>query len=261
MKSFNRSKKVIFTELDKQILKETEINESGPGTILKDFNSLLNYLKFNKVEATKSNSFFALKHLNPINEQLSNPLRIGLDRPQQRSLPNISGLYLLLRTLGIVKLCPSGKKLFFQLNELVLYLWKNLNNTERYFTLLEGWLLKSNPSGLLNEFRPRSGLLLSTCSRFWEDIPKRGLNAAMENNFEESIKNIPGSYNIALLDMFGLLDIVYGNPKPGKGWTILTIKRNPLGDAIFNYLNYKILGTEDSFEFLIDYEMNIIIIR
>ena len=256
MNSKKHSKNIVFTELDKQTLKEIVISESTPGTILKDVNSLLEYIESNKIEATKSKSLFSLKHLNPINERLSNPLKIGLNRPQQRSFPNIGGLYLLLRTIGIVQLHPLHNKEIFHLNEQILHLWNDLNDTERYFTLLESWFLKSNPQQLLDELRPFYGSLLATCFKFWEEIPKRGLKVEGNEGLEERLQYFPGLYNIALLELFGLLEIIHGEPEPGKGWRILKIKRNAFGDAIFRYLNYKVLSLENYFEFFIDYEMN-----
>ena len=250
------SKSITFTESDKQILKEIVISESTPGTILKDFNSLLDYIKSNKIEATKYKSQFSLKHLKPINERLSNPLKTGLNRPQPKSFPNISGLFLLSRTIGIVQLQPLHNKEIFYLNEQILHLWNELNDTERYFTLLESWLLKSNPKQLLGEYSPYYGSLLVTCFKFWEKIPKSGLKVDGNEKVEERLKFFPGLYNIALLELFGLIEIIHSKPKPGKGWRILKIRRNAFGDAIFKYLSQKILSLENYLEFFIDYEKN-----
>ena len=115
MNSKKLSKPLVFTDFDSQILRETVISENAPGTILKDFGFLLDYIGSNKIEATKSQSHFSMKHLNSINERFVAPLKIGLNRPQQKAFPNISGLYLLLRTMGIIKLQLSHKKEIFQL--------------------------------------------------------------------------------------------------------------------------------------------------
>ncbi len=256
MNSKKHSKPIVFTEFDSQILKEAVISENTPGTILNDFDFLLDYIKSNKIEATKSRSHFSMKHLKPINERLAAPLKIGLNRPQQKAFPNISGLYLLLRTMGIVKLHPSHQKEIFQLNEPIFQSWNELNNTERYFTLLESWLLRSNPRELLDERRPFYGSLLATCFKFWQDIPKYGLKVERNEQVEEMLKYIPGLYNIALLELFGFIEIIHGKPKSGKGWRILNRKRNTYGDAIFKYLNHKVLSSKEHLYFLIDFEVN-----
>jgi hypothetical protein len=248
------SKSLAFTESDSQILNETVISENAPGTILKDFNCLLDYIGSNTLEATKSKSYFSMKHLNSINERLAAPLKIALNRPQQKAFVNINGLYLLLRTMGIVKIHPSHKKEIFQLNEPIFNSWKGLNNTERYFTLLESWLLRSNPRELLGSYH--SGLLLKACFEFWEEIPKNGLKVEGNDQSEEMLKYIPGFYNIALMELFGFIEIIHGAPKPGKGWRILKIKRNTYGDAIFKYLGHKVLSSEEHLYFLIDFEIN-----
>jgi len=249
------SKNIDFLESDKHILKQIEINENGPGTILKDFNCLLDYIKSNKIEATKSNSHFSMKHLIPLNEKLSIPIKIGLNRPLQKSFPNIGGLYLLLRTIGIVRLHPLNTKKIIQLNEPILCSWNGLNNTERYFTLLESWFLRSRPKELLNEDRPFYGSLLATCFEFWHKIPKNGLKVENNRELEEDFKYFPGLYNIALLELFGFVEIIHGKPEPGKGWRILKIKRKTFGDAIFKYLNHKVLSSEGYIELIIDYEI------
>jgi hypothetical protein len=87
---------MMFTELDKQVLTEQLISDTSPGTIVKDFNVLLDYVKTHEIEATKSNFHLAMKHLTPINALLSNPEKISVDRPQQKHFPNIGGLFLLL---------------------------------------------------------------------------------------------------------------------------------------------------------------------
>lgn len=142
------------------------------------------------------------------------------------------------------------------MNEPVLCLWNDLNNTERYFTLLETWFLRSNPRELLDEYNPFYGSLLVTCLKFWQKITKKGLQVEGNEGLEERLRYCPGLYNIALLELFGLIEIIHGEPKPGKGWRILKINRNTFGDAIFKYLNHQVLSSEDYIESLIDYEIN-----
>lgn len=248
------SKSLVFTDFDSQILRKTVISENAPGAILKDFGCLLDFIESNKIEATKSKSYFSMKHLHSINERLSAPLKIGLNRPQQKAFANINGLYLLLRTMGIVKFHPTQKKDIFQLYEPIFQSWNELNNTERYFTLLESWLLRSNPRELLGAYP--SVLLLKTCFEFWQEIPKNGLKVDGNDRAEEMIKYIPGFYNIALMELFGFIEIFHGDPKPGKGWRILKIKRKSFGDAIFKYLNQAVLSFNEHLYLIIDYEIN-----
>jgi len=80
--------------------------------------------------------------LGEINDLLSHPVQLQLKRPEQKSYPHIQGLYLLLRASGLA--CIEGKdgKLFLSVDEKAYQVWESLNPTERYFALLETWLLR-----------------------------------------------------------------------------------------------------------------------
>jgi len=89
-------------------------------TILKDFNFLIEYIQNNTLEATKKEKHFARKHLAPINEILTNPIDVLSKAPVQKSYANITGLYLLLSTLGIIRFVQNRQKYHFTINERVL---------------------------------------------------------------------------------------------------------------------------------------------
>jgi hypothetical protein len=241
-----RSKKK-FTEYDAQILRNVVINREKPGTILKDLNSLVEYIQTRKITITKSTNYFSLKYLEPINEILSNPIKIKLKRPQKKSFPNIMGLFLLLRSIGLLKFQQINDKKYVQIDNTVLNLWSNLNNTEAYFTLLEAWLIRTDPKDLLDEFSSLYGILLTTCFEFWTQIPQNGLKVEKEK--AESFKYFPGLYNISLLELFGLIDLLHGEPETGKGWKIDKIKRNEFGDAFFRYMYESLINAKDYYHF------------
>ena len=83
--------------------------------------------------------------LEEINASMSYPLRHRLKRPRMRSFPHIDGLFLLSRVTGIVVVKTDGKKRAIRVDRATLGSWKRLNPTERYFTLLEAWLLRGGP--------------------------------------------------------------------------------------------------------------------
>lgn len=252
MSLLNHPKEIFFTEVDKQILKNQVIDENNPGSILQDFKFLLDYINSNTVDATKANYHIAMKHLVPINEKLIHPIKLKLNRPQQKSFPNISGLYLLLCSIGIIRFIYSEKKHIMTLDETILELWNNLNPTEQYFTLLESWLLRSQPKEILGEYSPFGRLLLRTYLDFWKSVPKKGLQNERNRDIEDHIKYVPGLYNIALLELFGILSIQQSETKTGKGWRILEIKRTDFGNAISKYL-YQL---DKNIDYLWQYEYN-----
>ena len=88
----------------KQVLKKTTITESGPGTILKDFEALLNYLRKQELPVAGTHRL-PRTVLGEINGLLTRPIQLRLNRPEQKSYPHIQGLYLLLRASGLAHVC------------------------------------------------------------------------------------------------------------------------------------------------------------
>ena len=237
-----RISKKNITEDDAHILQETSINLHYPGTILKDMKVMIDLLQSQDIELTKSTSYFPLKYLPFINEKLSTPIRIDLKRPNKKSFPNIMGLYLLLRTIGLLQIRQTDNKKYAQIDQQVLNFWSKLNTTEAYFTLFESWLVRANPKSVLDEYHSPYELLLTSCFDFWTGIPKQGLK--INKDQFETLKYIPDLYNVSLLEQFGLIDVVHGEPEKGKGWKIEKIKRNEYGDAIFRHLYEKLIDTK-----------------
>ena len=67
-----------------------------------------------------------------------------MNRPQQKSYPHINGLYLLVRALGLTCIEEMSRKPLLVVDDAVYRVWKGLNPTERYCTLLETWLLRGH---------------------------------------------------------------------------------------------------------------------
>ena len=252
MLSSTQIKNLSFREADKQLLEKQIVDENNPGSILRDFKCLIDYIKSNTVEATKTNYQFSLKHLAPINERLTHPIKLKLSRPQNKSFPNICGLYLILRSTGIVNIGFSGKKPIITIDETILRLWNSLNPTERYFTLLESWLIRGQPKEILAEHNPLYRKLFHTCYDFWKRIPAKGLKIEGNEEIDGYIAYLIGYYNISLLELFGFLEIQYGEPETGKGWRVLKVKRLAFGDAVFRC----VFQIERESEHFFDYEDN-----
>ncbi|MFO1432147.1 MAG: hypothetical protein U1F76_18715 [Candidatus Competibacteraceae bacterium] len=119
------------------ILRAQTITEDSPGTILKDFDILLDFIGPEGIETSGTYHFLPMKLLPDLNAHLSKPIQIDLKRPQQKSYPHIHGFYLLLRASGLAGIQQRGKKSYLLLDEPGLASWHSLNPTERYFTLFE----------------------------------------------------------------------------------------------------------------------------
>jgi hypothetical protein len=222
-----------ITEEQQQLLEQIPIDENTPGTILRDFQTLLDFLQPNGTTVSGVHNLFPLKSLPEINSRLSHPIDTNLKRPQQKSYPYINGLYLLVRASGLSQVKHVGKKATLVLDEALLQSWTKLNPTERYFTLLEAWMIGGNEE-ILGERYDSIGNLMK-CLQFWPRIPDKGLKITKYTDQNE-FSYLPGIHNIALLHLFGFLSVRSGKPEAGKGWRITHLQRLPFGDAMLRLL-------------------------
>jgi hypothetical protein len=218
-----------------QILRDQVIDENGPGTILKDFEIILDFIGSDGVMVSASTNQLPLKVLGELNSRLTNPLEIDLKRPRQKSYPNIHGLYLILRASGLCVVQGSGNKSRLVIENGVLDSWKALNPTERYFNLLETWMIRGVPE-IIGETNLIAGAWIPECERFFERIPQKGLKIAGTKNEEIYIAYSIGLYGLALLNLFGFISLEQLKPEKGKGWRIAGIHRTAFGDALLQLL-------------------------
>jgi len=220
---------VELTAADKKLLQDTTIGLDGPGTILADFEAVLNYVVEKRPFLTKSH-LLSLKELEPLNQLLRQPVRHGLTRPMQKSLPPLNGLFLLLRASGITAVATTRKKARLVANEPVLASWHALNPTEKYFMLLESWLLRG--SGEIVGERYSSNMSMMQWVHFFAGVPAGGVRAANDSDIIDRFRYWPGLHNLALMDLFGFAQIEQGRPVAREGWPIKTVKTTPLGWAM-----------------------------
>jgi len=217
----------------RRVLKETTIADSGPGTILKDLEILLDYLRKQELPVAGTHRL-PRTVLGEINGLLSHPIQLRLKRPEQKSYPHIQGLYLLLRASGLA--CIEGKdgKLFLSVDDKAYQVWESLNPTERYCALLESWLLRGREE-IVGE---RGGGLFSVPNilrgvmDLFRRVPEKGLRVAGEKNAQYLLRYVPGWHNLGLMELFGLISIKPGSPIEGQGWQIERIDRTAFGDAL-----------------------------
>jgi hypothetical protein len=238
-----------------QILREQVIDEHGPGTILRDFEILLAFAAGEAPKVSKTNNLLPLKALVPLNDRLTNPLKVDLKRPQQKSYPHINGLYLLLRSSGIGYIEGTGTKLHLAVDDAVLQSWQSLNPTEKYCTLLETWIMRSSPEAI-GEYRGRWDSPIFSWKSFFGRFSGTAMKIAGDKNNEQRLSYAPGLYILALLELFGFVTIKHGKPDSGKGWKILSIHKTPFGEAMLHLLLTPKADVEvdDILEMLLKYE-------
>ncbi len=222
---------VPLSETDITVLEDQTITTTEPGALLQDFQTVIDYIGVNGIATNGKRHQFPLKILADLNQRLSNPIKIALKRPQQKSYPYIHGLYLLLRATGILNVVAQGKQHRLVLNNTLLHSWQLLNPTERYGTLLEAWLIRSHEDMLSVE---RSGLLNEgiRCLQAWSALAAKKRHTYQDYKDQEQLSYWLGLHNLALMDLFGLIKITAGSPKPGKGWRITKVETLPLGKAL-----------------------------
>lgn len=225
-----------------QTLLEQTINEDGPGSVLRDFETLMDFVGERELKVSGLHQLLPMSALAELNTRLSKPFHIHLRRPQQKSYPHINGLYLLLRASGLSLIEVEGKQPLITLDREALASWRRLNPTERYFTLLEAWLLRG-VGEIIGDDRDPLGPLYK-CSTFMESLPAAGLKIAGDRQAEQiTIPYHVGTYNLALLEMFGCVSVEEEWPEAGKGWVVTRVRRTPFGEALFKLLSQHQLAT------------------
>ena len=163
-----------LSEKNQQVLRNQIIDDNGPGTILRDFKTLLEFIGQDGVSVSGKHNLFSFKLLPQLNEQMTRPIELDLKRPLQKSYPYLNGLYLLLRAAGFGMLEGSGSRQKMILDKAVLQSWKALNSIERYLTLFETWMIKGDPE-IIGE---RGGLVdtpFVKWAQFFKRIPGKEL--------------------------------------------------------------------------------------
>jgi hypothetical protein len=237
------------TPEEKHLLTSQTIDDNGPGTILRDFETLLDFIGSEGIAVSKTNHLLPMKALEQLNARLARPIELGLKRPLQRSYPHISALYLLLRATGLGRVEGAGNKPRVVLDDEVLVSWRQLNPTERFCTLLETWLLRVDLK-ILGERGFHSRRPMGEWRNFFQKIPAQGLRIAGDRHEETMIPYTPGLVNLAMFELFALVTVQHGKPQAGQGWCINRVQRTPWGEALLRVLAEHLL----SFEFLVRYD-------
>lgn len=211
------------------LLQEQEITATNLGTILTDFQTLLDFIGEPGIAVSGKRNLIPMKLLAELNQQLTEPIQTNLQRPQQKSYPTINGLYLLLRATGLGKIVQQGKKMKLILDSEMLHQWSSMNPTERYLNLLEAWLLVANEEMLGERFSNMNEGF--KCLQYWSRIPSKGQKFP-DYQMQQNLRYYPEFHNLALMKLFGLVEAPYGKPQKDKGWRVKSVKQTAWGKAL-----------------------------
>ena len=214
-----------------KVLLEQSIDENQAAVIVRDFGIFLNFIAANDLEASGVNELLPIKSLPELNALLAKPLDLALQRPVQKSFANINGLFMLGRASGLLTLRRGEKKARFAVDSEALKNWQNLNQIERYFTLVETWIVRSS-TDLVGERSHLFNSPLYSLKRLFDDLRSEGANVKDNKFFQDSGFRLYGAHNIALAEMFGWLEIKHGAGETGKSWAIEKIEITNFGAAM-----------------------------
>ena len=244
---FWREQRLKWTEEHRRTLRALEVSEEGPGTMLRDFQMLLSFVRERELPVSKTYELLPLKVLPEINARLVQPIDLGLKRPQLKSYPHIQGLYLLLRASGLGRIDGTPSRPVLVIDGSVYDSWTSLNPAERYFTLLETWLLRGQPE-IVGERASGFhfiGNYFWECASLLQAAEGEGLAVGEDDRAQWYYRYRPGLYGVALLELFGFLSVAHGRTQEGEGWQIDHVTSTPLGMAVFALLGREVFSGFD----------------
>jgi hypothetical protein len=240
-------KQPTFTKEHEDLLRAQVIDADRPGPILHDFQTVLDFLAPAGVKAAGKYNLLPLDVIKELDQKLARPLRLDLNmkRPQLRSHPYLQGLHLLLRATGLTRVEGRGDKARLVIDPTVLGVWNQLNPTERYFSLLEAWLVVGQPEMIGEYGRWGEGYLMA-CVSAWNSVPARGIKFDLTRPQDAHLGYLSrGFLHVALMDLFGVMEVKFPD-SPVQPWCPAAVKHRPFGDALFSLL-WRETAAEDKF--------------
>ncbi len=199
-----------------RVLEAMNFDQQPPGTVLRDFETLLGLLGDSGLPLTPAHRF-TMQALETINRNLVRPLDLRLQRAAQQSYPHINGLYLLLRASGLSLVDVQSRKPRLRLDERVLDSWRSLNAAERYFTLLKAWWGRASGEIIGERGFLAQDIVLKLVPVI-EELAAKGTLTVENPQEADRFRYYPGLYNLALLELFGMVEIRARPPAKGQGW-------------------------------------------
>jgi len=234
-----KKKKATLTPDQIQCLKNQTFSDNEPGTLLKDFSSLLDFIGHGGIPVSRKNHLMAIKLLPQLNLLMSHPLDVKLKRPQQKSFPHINGLYLLLRASGLTQIAFEKKEAKLMLDNKVFADWKLLNPTERYFALFHGWWLRGSAEIIGESSRDYYNGLYDSLNFFLNTLGD-GFSVKEKPHDFDYFRYSPGFHNMALMELFGFIRIEQDATLSAENWPIVNITPTAWGHALLNHFsNYR----------------------
>jgi hypothetical protein len=222
-----------FTSHHKKLLDRQDITDDEPGPLLRDVETLLDAVQEGGVPVSKSRHALSGSVLRDLNERMTYSLDTAYKRIGQSAFPTLGGLNLLLRATGLTRPTKDGAQHRLVANEEMVASWRALNPTERYVALLEAWINRASEREI---FDGSGGLfegqnLQKALTLISGDWPI-GLDEELSDSEREELKHRPGEMHLALMWLFGLVDLEEQGTMAGEPWQVQRITVRPFGKAL-----------------------------
>ena len=227
-----RARTTGLTAKEEELLRAVRIDDSQPGPVLRDFETLLSFLGDDGCPIVQRNQTIVTPSLVALNELLTYRTPDDLKRPQQRSFPYIQGLYLVLRASGIGRIEGTGSRGRLVVDARLVDSWRGLNLTERYLNLLEAWLVHAHSALLGRPTLVRRPFFLESNALF-ESIPTTGAVFGRPVYPDHILPLVSDDCHFALLELFGLFALQRAEPGDRGSWLLTGIRRPPFASALF----------------------------
>jgi Plasmid pRiA4b ORF-3-like protein len=228
-----------LTTEQEQLLRQQAIDDRHPGPILHDFQAVLDFVGLAGVPAAGAKNLLPIREMAELDSRLSHPFPSVFQKQRQsvQYHPYLQGLNLLLRATGLVRVDGLGAKARLLLDPSVLGVWNDLNATERYFNLLEAWLLLSQPEMVGDERWRWGDWAVLKCRQTLEHLPSTGKTFDLERLQQSRYLYGIGTsfHHLALMELFGLMKVEQPET-PTQPWCPSHVERAPFGSAVTNLL-------------------------
>lgn len=227
------------------ILSAQRISADGPGTILRDLETLIDFIGERGLPTQSKQGNLPAAVLPEINAWLAAPIGVRLTRPLLQHFPNIAGLFVLLRVMNLAR--ADRKRLWIEAAALAS--WREFNAAEKYFALLEAWLFSADaveilggePRGWSNQFADNLQFLLKLKTDRWTTFH--------EYCHTVSSGGAVSTWNTHRQVMFGL---IAGSERPladrrseNRGWMLEKARRTPWGEAVASVVARAVIAADE----------------
>lgn len=205
---------------------------SSPGTIIKDAEKFLNYVKENKVKLSIEQKVLQEKTVEELNNLMTFPLHFNKDILfEQSNYPNIDGLFNLLTAACFFRYSIEESDFYLEINKNIFEQWQEMTEAEKYINLFGVYLFEYPYQNIDDNFQTSSEEFVNLNILNFMASHLKEMPAQLQG--DEAKKNldwIPNTF-IELMRMFGCIQI---NEKVNSNkWCIEEVSRSSIGKVFF----------------------------